>query len=292
VSSMFNCLQMKEPNDTPEDGVTCYAAENTQGSACSIACPAATVFRNYFVNDTGQGHGHQVNLLEDVAELVGNGKQGYWFMKNGFCLPRPPSKIGELSQRLAKDVNLADDVSAAVKVGVHWDTQALDPDEDVSQNVCQVLCSALPVALTKHTSAADWAPFATALLTGAYDATLSVAAVLAAQRGKRVKVFLTAVGAGSLGNRQSWILHAIDRVLTAHASEPLDVTVVHFSTIDKYKVLEAHRVPPSQRVRRTLTDKVLDLQEEVGTFPRKVRRPSKGPSVHTGKDDDYLMLTK
>ena len=54
AASQFNCLEMVGPSVRPEDGVTRYYADRTQGPACAIACPAATVFRNYHVHGRGQ----------------------------------------------------------------------------------------------------------------------------------------------------------------------------------------------------------------------------------------------
>eukprot|EP00667_Euglena_gracilis_P031576 EG_transcript_46037 len=54
VASQFNCLEMVGPSVRPEDGVARYAADPTQGPACALCCPAATVFRNYFVQGRGQ----------------------------------------------------------------------------------------------------------------------------------------------------------------------------------------------------------------------------------------------
>ena len=48
VASQFNCLEFITPNEKPENGITKYQWDNTQGPACSIACAAATVYRNYF----------------------------------------------------------------------------------------------------------------------------------------------------------------------------------------------------------------------------------------------------
>lgn len=47
VASQFNALEMVGPDVRPEDGVTRYASDPTQGPACAISCPAGTVFRNY-----------------------------------------------------------------------------------------------------------------------------------------------------------------------------------------------------------------------------------------------------
>merc|ERR1712226_959054 len=46
VASQFNCLEMPHPSVTPEDGVSGYFYDMTQGPACALACPAATVSRN------------------------------------------------------------------------------------------------------------------------------------------------------------------------------------------------------------------------------------------------------
>ena len=48
VASQFNLLEMVSPDVTPEQGVTRYQSDPTQGSACAIAAGAATIYRNYF----------------------------------------------------------------------------------------------------------------------------------------------------------------------------------------------------------------------------------------------------
>ena len=49
VASQFNLLEMAGPDVTPEDGVTRYIDDHTQGPACAIAAGAAIIFRNYLV---------------------------------------------------------------------------------------------------------------------------------------------------------------------------------------------------------------------------------------------------
>src|SRR5579871_4033486 len=66
VVSQFNLLEMAGPEITPEDGVTRYALDRTQGPACAIAAGSATIYRNYFVpfdNDLGQTHERQLDCL-------------------------------------------------------------------------------------------------------------------------------------------------------------------------------------------------------------------------------------
>src|SRR5450759_58609 len=48
VASQFNLLEMTGPEVTPEDGVTIYQHDHTQGPARALAAGAATIYRNYF----------------------------------------------------------------------------------------------------------------------------------------------------------------------------------------------------------------------------------------------------
>src|SRR5687767_9128108 len=63
VASQFNLLEMVSPDVTPEQGVTCYEHDRTQGPACAIAAGAATIYRNYFApvaDGRGQTSGRQL----------------------------------------------------------------------------------------------------------------------------------------------------------------------------------------------------------------------------------------
>ncbi|CAJ1337144.1 unnamed protein product [Effrenium voratum] len=238
VCSLFNCLETVDGYH-PEDGITHYCSQATQGSASAIACPAATFFRNYFVHTTGQGAGGRpVDLLEELSNVVQNDKNGYWTVKHGHCLPRVDGSIARLNQRLASDPELEARAREAVQVGVHWETEV----SQVAHQVCQVFCGALPVGYLKAVKANEWSTFAKVVLQAAFEATLTVASCLAARRGTRIKVFLTALGAGSLSNRVTWIAGALERALEGFCSEPLDVALVHFAgALPDFDRLEAGR---------------------------------------------------
>lgn len=240
VSSLFNCLNMRQPSMRPEDGVTYLGAEATQGSAGSLACPAATIFRNYFVNGAGQGGAGQLDCLEEVGTTVQNADRGYWVMTNGFCLPTSPTTMAALGQRLEKDQALREAVLGKVRVGVHWDTEVLGGQH----RVCQVHAAAAPVAFTKQVRAKEWQPFACALLEAAFDAVLLAATLLAAKRKSRVQVFLTPMGSGDMGNRLNWVISAIDKALTTHAAAPLDVMLVHFKSYPRESFAGLERKRP------------------------------------------------
>lgn len=243
AASQFNCLEMASPSVTPEDGVSCYEFDHTQGPTCALACPAATVYRNYFVNEHGQGGGGvQLDLLKDTGRILGNTasddeKGKYWTMQNGYALPVGMGSIHALREKMVSgevDVDKARDV---LRVGVHWDTEVdvLDtPGEcGTSHNVTQVFCSALPIGY--HDSPAnDWSEFAQLVLDGVYEATLAVGAIKATAHAgqQRVSVYLTMVGGGVFQNRLEWIAQAIDRALRLYEDQPIDVFLVHYGRKD------------------------------------------------------------
>jgi hypothetical protein len=251
VASQFNCLEMIGPGERPESGVTQYAKDHTQGPAAAMSCPAATVYRNYFWNGCGQAGGSkkQLDTTADVAELLGNDKHKYWEMKNGYLMPTGPTTMKALGERLdtevvqgtgGEEIGLRDAMVASLRVGVHWDTQVKisrtkksGSSDTPPQRVCQVFSSAVPCSYAKSTTSTAWAPFASAVLDATYEATLSIGAILAAQRKKRQKIYLTSVGGGAFGNRSMWILGALERAMKIHAQSPIDVYLVHYMRIPK-----------------------------------------------------------
>ena len=93
VASQFNLLEMVSPTVTPEQGVTRYQHDRTQGPACAIAAGAATIYRNYFA-PVGGSHGQtterQLDGLADLGEALGcalnRPVKALWKMQNGYAL--------------------------------------------------------------------------------------------------------------------------------------------------------------------------------------------------------------
>jgi protein-tyrosine phosphatase len=73
VASQFNLLEMTSPSVTPEQGVTRYQHDRTQGPACAIACGAATIYRNYFApfgDGSGQTASRQLDGIAGIGKAM------------------------------------------------------------------------------------------------------------------------------------------------------------------------------------------------------------------------------
>eukprot|EP00588_Corethron_pennatum_P027364 CAMPEP_0194312110 /NCGR_PEP_ID=MMETSP0171-20130528/9027_1 /TAXON_ID=218684 /ORGANISM="Corethron pennatum, Strain L29A3" /LENGTH=377 /DNA_ID=CAMNT_0039066485 /DNA_START=244 /DNA_END=1377 /DNA_ORIENTATION=+ len=249
AASQFNCLEMVGPSITPDQGITMYQNDQTQGPACAICCPAATVFRNYFVHVNGNaGLGQcgesskQINTLALVSELItGNSNEDdyYYVLRNGYAIPHP-GKMAELTTKLQANPDLCHAIVNNVQVGIHWNTEV----KNSGKKICQVYASAVPVAYC-NTSVTDWALFASLVLRGMYQATFAAAVRLQRIRqheadakadggvGEQVRItlVLTMLGGGAFGNQMTWITDAIEHAVMMFHDEPLDVKLCHYSPI-------------------------------------------------------------
>jgi hypothetical protein len=226
VASQFNLLEMTDPDITPEDGVTRYVHDRTQGPACALAAAAATIFRNYCVpvhGQAGQTRHRQLDCLGDIGTALQNRQNGLWTMQNGYalCTGEGLATIDRTLGRLTPYE--LDSLRDLLRVGLHWGVQVTGIDR-TDLVVSQALCSALPISYTSVPSE-RWKLFAELVLEGAYEATLW-AAVVNAQRSSSHVVFLTLLGGGAFGNERKWILDAIRRALRKVITVGLDVRLV------------------------------------------------------------------
>jgi hypothetical protein len=235
VASQFNLLEMVSPDVTPEDGVTRYQSDPTQGPGCAISAGAATIYRNYFASiDGGQGQTAQRQLdgLADLGTALSSAMKlpvgNLWRMQNGYALGSQAG-LDAIARHLgALATDQIDILRGQLRIGLHRDvevTEAAGPDRP---RVSQAFCSALPVAYSR-VPPAHWEPFALLVLEAAYEATMW-AAVLNAQRGVSNVVFLTLLGGGAFGNHGSWIYAAIRRALVLVTAFDLDVRLVSYGT--------------------------------------------------------------
>jgi len=246
AASQFNCLEFASPYATPEDGVTIYEHDKTQGPACSLAAPAATVFRNYFVpckGATGQSRDKQLNLLGDVLREVqgsdGEAAGDLVEVRNGYT-NSDEEELQQFNDKL-RAVADRDKLAGLLRIGLHEDVEVpwtgtryqLQQESD-RQKVSQAFCSALAVGYSQG-SVEGWEPLARLVLEASYEATLWAGARQAANGGSP-KVVLTLLGGGVFGNAPEWILSAIARACVRLEGHGLDVIVVHFRMVNQQLV--------------------------------------------------------
>lgn len=238
VASQFNLLEMPAPHVTPEDGVTGYQHDHTQGPACAIAAGAATIYRNYFApvgGRSGQTAGRQLNGLKKLGEaleaVLERDVEELWEMRNGYalCTRDGLDAIAQLLNPLPPQQT--DWLRSQLQIGLHryvevTDVEGAEAASAPGQFVSQAFCSALPVAYS-DVPASHWRPFASLVLEAAYEATLW-AAVLNARRGISNIVLLTSLGGGAFGNDAAWIYAAMRRALGLVKECGLDVRIVSY----------------------------------------------------------------
>lgn len=239
VASQFNLLEMPGYDDTPEDGVSGYELDPTQGPACAIAAGAATIFRNYFVpvgGGVGQTRSRQIDGLHDIglrlSALTGRPVADLWEMRNGYALCTRHGLVAIGNALTQLDADGMDDLRGRLRIGVHVDVEVTDEPEVPGQRVTQAFCSALPVSYRPIIPAALWEPFARLVLEAAYEATF-LAARENQMRGGSDHLFLTRVGGSAFGNGPDWIDTAILRAVTLSRTFPLTVSLV---TLDARKL--------------------------------------------------------
>jgi hypothetical protein len=236
VASQFNLLEMTGPNVTPEDGVTRYADDPTQGPACAMAAGSATIYRNYFApvdGESGQTRDRQIDALSPMGEAlsskVGRPVSDLWTMSNGYalCTESGLDAIAGLLARCTDDDR--DELQGRLAIGLHRDVEVTDVREGARRLVSQAFCSALPVAYGGGPRS-SWEAFARLVLEASYEATLLSAVEQSVADGSNV-VLLTRVGGGVFGNADAWIDDAIVRALGVVKHAGLDVRLVSFGSV-------------------------------------------------------------
>src|SRR6266852_5866280 len=133
VASQFNLLEMVSPTVTPEQGVTRYQHDRTQGPACAIAAGAATIYRNYFARvdgGNGQTAKRQFNGLADLGEALSTALDkpvdALWEMLNGYALCTRAGLDAITQHLLALRPKQVDILRGKVCIGVHGDVEVTD----------------------------------------------------------------------------------------------------------------------------------------------------------------------
>ena len=227
VASQFNLLEMVSPQITPDNGISAYEYDLTQGPACAIAAGAGTIYRNYFVNlngKIGQSTNNQIDTLSNIGKILGNESGHLWHMKNGYALASEKG-LKTISKLLASlNESEIDKIRENLKIGIQWNTEVTL--NNLKHLVSQSYCSALPVANSQH-SHQLWEKFAVLILEASYEATICAAILNSSKTGNQ-NVYLTLLGGGAFGNEESWIISAIERALMRYRNIDLKVHIVSY----------------------------------------------------------------
>ncbi len=241
VASQFNLLEMLGPHRTPEEGVDIYEYDATQGPASAIACGAATIYRNYFVNVNGiigQSSDNQIDCLYDIGLVLGNENSQLWQMNNGYALANDYGLMHINKLLSAYSAAQYDNLKSKLRIGLQWNAEVTLNDR--KETVNQVFCSALPVAYS-DVSSDLWEPFARLVLEATYEATFRAALINYESNDRNGegnnKLFLTLVGGGAFGNKIEWITDAIGKSLELFKNTPLDVRIVSYGS-SRFEVRE------------------------------------------------------
>jgi hypothetical protein len=236
VASQFNLLEMTDYSVRPEEGVTRYAHDRTQGPACAIAAGAATIYRNYcvpFEGGSGQTSDRQLDGLAHLgnalAAELGQPVSALWTMRNGYalCTEEGLDAIGGLLAGASEESR--DRLRGQLAIGLHRNVEVTDVTDGPRRIVSQAFCSALPVRYSWVDGSA-WESFARLVLEAAYEATVLAAAEQSAAGGSNT-VLLTRLGGGAFGNADEWIDDAMSRALTLVEYAGLDIRVVGYGSV-------------------------------------------------------------
>eukprot|EP00592_Proboscia_alata_P026114 CAMPEP_0194441628 /NCGR_PEP_ID=MMETSP0176-20130528/122495_1 /TAXON_ID=216777 /ORGANISM="Proboscia alata, Strain PI-D3" /LENGTH=384 /DNA_ID=CAMNT_0039267143 /DNA_START=164 /DNA_END=1318 /DNA_ORIENTATION=+ len=254
AASQFNYLEFPGPNCVPENGISNYINDHTQGPACAVACAAGTAYRNYLVHvpfpkshglepkQRGQTRQNQLNGLADVEEYLLRETEldeCPWIVKNGY-VESSKTKLDSLNQLLSiSDSNLRGEMMSRIRIGIQENTDVTD-DPLLNTRVTQTYNSALSIGYSSL-SERVWESTAKIVLDASYEATL-LTGLIQTTKGKPTPiVFLTLVGGGCFGNRSLWIRQAMKRAIrqVQKYKVSLNIVIVHYSRIDeRYIALE------------------------------------------------------
>jgi hypothetical protein len=270
AASQFNALEMIDELKTPEHGITNYVLDPTQGPKCAVACPAGTLFRNYFVSidkngqlipdkdkkgevikkeQYGQGgeSGRQLNMMYHVQQLSGD----IFKMQNGYAMVNNKDSLEYLNNNILNTDVMKNRVRDAFQVALHGNVD-VDSGGGPTHSVSQIYCSAMPVDYNRLLKPVKdnmtlWQPIATLALESLYESTICIAAIMSIVQSKQIQLYLTLVGGGAFGNDPEWISAAILRALDMYRDCNLKVILVCYehsssdkdigkSILDKWKL--------------------------------------------------------
>jgi hypothetical protein len=235
VASQLNCLEMENTLITPENGITIYQNDGTQGPRCALRTPSGIAYRNYLIPITnesyGQTHNNQLNMADELLIFLKKQdhkiqyiyKNGYLFIDN-FNL----KKINNILK-----INMMYNISITlIKTASHTGMGVCDRNYNFieNQHINHVLCSGLPIYYNKGYYEKDvWDLLSGVFLKAFYKNTLLIACNNNKIYGDK-PCFLTQIGGGVFDMKHSIIIEAIQYAVEyiKNLGYKLNIYIVHY----------------------------------------------------------------
>jgi hypothetical protein len=235
VASQLNCLEMADQSLTPEEGITIYINDNTQGPKCAISAPAGLAYRNYLYMG-GQTETKQIDMSKDLLNFLKTlDKEINWNVENGYLMPNDDNALRRINIQLIKDSQLRKEARGKILAGSHQN-QGVVVDGEILDNhvINHVYCSGLPISYALHIQHTDlWKGIAEIFLEAMYENTLLLACYNNSLSGESKPCYLTSIGGGVFRMDANQIRRAIERAchVVAKRGLNLDVIYVHYGSV-------------------------------------------------------------
>lgn len=232
VASQLNCLEMINPYIRPENGITIYSQDNTQGPICSLCCPAGLAYRNYIYNG-GQTHNKQICMIRDALQYLKsidininyNIINGYLVIQNVNDLLRINNLLDNTDVRL--------NFKSYIQSGSHSNQGLLNK---MNHTVNHVYCSGIPINYNESiTEKSLWSKLSLVWLEAMYENTLLIAYKNNSKLGRNEPCFLTKLGGGVFGMDDNIIIMSINNAINYMRNNQIfmEVYIVHYGSIDQ-----------------------------------------------------------
>jgi hypothetical protein len=232
VASQLNCLEMMNQNVTPENGITGYINDNTQGPICAMCAPAGLAFRNYLY-DGGQTKDKQINMAFNFLNFIKKyDKTINCNVINGYLMFNEDEDLRKINRFLSKSHELRKEARHLIQSGMHINQGVFIGCTSYEHTVNHVYCSGLPISYNKLTPQL-WYGISEIFLEAMYENTLLAACLNNKISGKKMPCYLTHLGGGVFGMPHSQIKRAIQRACNIIAKNglDLDVKIINYKTI-------------------------------------------------------------
>jgi hypothetical protein len=248
VASQLNCLEIVNPNVKPEDGITIYQNDKTQGPICVMCTPAGIAYRNYLY-DNGQKVDKQIDMSRELLYFLQSyDKSINWQVINGYLFVENIEMLKKINLLLLQDQDIRRIARRKILAGIHNNLGIYIDNKSYDHHVNHVLCSGIPISYHQNelNNTLLWDGLAELFLEAYYEITLLITCYNNIQSGLNKPCYLTKVGGGVFGMKKNMIIRAINRAcnIVKNLGYSLTVYLVHYGSIEpNYEIFDKLVIP-------------------------------------------------